>query len=84
MNLAQESAQAFDGDGLHVIAVVVQLLQHGRADAPLHGRIDLHNDNNDNSDDEMKTETTTTKTTTTTAADNEHGKWQRDVTRQRQ
>ena len=59
MDLAQESAQALDGDGLHVVAVVVQLLQHGRADAPLHGGVDLNT--------ATTTTVTTTKTVTTTA-----------------
>lgn len=44
LDLAKQSTQALDGDGLHVVAVVVELLQHGRADAPLHRGVDLRMD----------------------------------------
>ena len=37
---AQEDAQGLDRDGLHVVRVVVEELQHGRADAPLRRSVD--------------------------------------------
>lgn len=41
LNLFEESSEALDRDGLHVVAVVIQLLQNCRADTPLHSCIDL-------------------------------------------
>jgi hypothetical protein len=35
LHALEEDAEALDRDGLHVVALVVQLLQHRLADAPL-------------------------------------------------